>query len=150
MPVRVQQQDFDVSTEIDRLLGDRRDIGAVVTFTGRVRGDDDGRAITTLTLEHYPEMTEAEMARIEAEAMQRWPLQAVLMVHRVGELKAGDNIVLVIAAASHRQAAFDAAAFLMDYLKTRAPFWKKETTPDGKSVWVDARSEDDTAADRWR
>lgn len=150
MPVRVQQQDFDVSAEIDLLLGDRRDIGAVVTFTGRVRGDDDGRAITTLTLEHYPEMTEAEMARIEAEAMQRWPLQAVLMVHRVGELKAGDNIVLVIAAASHRQAAFDAAAFLMDYLKTRAPFWKKETTPDGKSVWVDARSEDDTAADRWR
>lgn len=150
MPVRVQQQDFDVSTEIDLLLGDRRDIGAVVTFTGRVRGDDDGRAITTLTLEHYPDMTEAEMARIEAEAMQRWPLQAVLMVHRVGELKAGDNIVLVIAAASHRQAAFDAAAFLMDYLKTRAPFWKKETTPDGKSVWVDARSEDDTAADRWR
>lgn len=150
MPVRVQQQDFDVSTEIDLLLGDRRDIGAVVTFTGRVRGDDDGRAITTLTLEHYPEMTEAEMARIEAEAMQRWPLQAVLMVHRVGELKAADNIVLVIAAASHRQAAFDAAAFLMDYLKTRAPFWKKETTPDGKSVWVDARSEDDTAADRWR
>lgn len=150
MPVRVQQEDFDVSTEIDLLLGDRRDIGAVVTFTGRVRGDDDGRAITTLTLEHYPDMTEAEMARIEAEAMQRWPLQAVLMVHRVGELKAGDNIVLVIAAASHRQAAFDAAAFLMDYLKTRAPFWKKETTPDGKSVWVDARSEDDTAADRWR
>lgn len=150
MPVRVQQQDFDVSTEIDRLLGERRDIGAVVTFTGRVRGDDDGRAITTLTLEHYPDMTEAEMARIEAEAMQRWPLQAALMVHRVGELKAGDNIVLVIAAASHRQAAFDAAAFLMDYLKTRAPFWKKETTPDGKSVWVDARSEDDTAADRWR
>lgn len=150
MPVRVQQEDFDVSAEIDLLLGDRRDIGAVVTFTGRVRGDDDGRAITTLTLEHYPEMTEAEMARIEAEAMQRWPLQAVLMVHRVGELKAADNIVLVIAAASHRQAAFDAAAFLMDYLKTRAPFWKKETTPDGKSVWVDARSEDDTAADRWR
>lgn len=150
MPVRVQQEDFDVSAEIDLLLGDRRDIGAVVTFTGRVRGDDDGRAITTLTLEHYPDMTEAEMARIEAEAMQRWPLQAVLMVHRVGELKAADNIVLVIAAASHRQAAFDAAAFLMDYLKTRAPFWKKETTPDGKSVWVDARSEDDTAADRWR
>ncbi len=150
MPVRVQQQDFDVSTEIDLLLGDRRDIGAVVTFTGRVRGDDDGRTITTLTLEHYPDMTEAEMARIEAEAMQRWPLQAALMVHRVGELKAGDNIVLVIAAASHRQAAFDAAAFLMDYLKTRAPLWKKETTPDGESVWVDARSEDDTAADRWR
>lgn len=150
MPVRVQQEDFDVSTEIDRLLGERRDIGAVVTFTGRVRGDDDGRAITTLTLEHYPEMTEAEMARIEAEAMQRWPLQAVLLVHRVGELKAGDNIVLVITAAAHRQTAFEAAAFLMDYLKTRAPFWKKETTSDGESTWVDARSADDAAADRWR
>jgi len=122
----------------------------VVVFVGCVCGDDDERATTTPTLEHYPKMTEAEMARIEAEAMQRWPLQAALMVHRVGELKAGDNIVLVIAAASHRQAAFDAAAFLIDYLKTRAPFWKKETTPDGKSVWVDARSEDDTAADRWR
>ena len=150
MPVRVQQEDFDVSVEIDRLLGERRDIGAVVTFTGRVRGDDDGRAITTLTLEHYPEMTEAEMARIEAEAMQRWPLQAALLVHRVGELKAGDNIVLVITAAAHRQTAFEAAAFLMDYLKTRAPFWKKETTPDGESTWVDARSADDAAADRWR
>lgn len=150
MPVRVQQEDFNVSTEIDRLLGGRRDIGAVVTFTGRVRGDDDGRAITTLTLEHYPEMTEAEMARIEAEAMQRWPLQAALLVHRVGELKAGDNIVLVVTAAAHRQTAFEAAAFLMDYLKTRAPFWKKETTPDGESTWVDARSADDAAADRWR
>jgi molybdopterin synthase catalytic subunit len=148
--VRVQHEDFDVSAETDKLIGGRRDIGAVVTFTGRVRGDDDGRQITTLTLEHYPEMTEAEMARIEAEAMTRWPLQAALMVHRVGELKPGDNIVLVITAAAHRQAAFAAADFLMDYLKTRAPFWKKETTAEGESVWVESRSEDDSAADRWR
>lgn len=150
MAVRVQHEDFDVSAETEKLIGGRWDIGAVVTFTGRVRGDDDGRQITTLTLEHYPDMTEAEMVRIEAEAMARWPLQAALMVHRVGELKAGDNIVLVITAAAHRQTAFEAAGFLMDYLKTRAPFWKKETTPDGKSVWVEARTEDDAAADRWR
>ncbi len=150
MPVRVQREDFDVSAETERLIGGRRDIGAIVTFTGRVRGDDDGRQIATLTLEHYPEMTEAEMARIEAEAMARWPLQAALMVHRVGELHAGDNIVLVITAAAHRQAAFEAANFLMDYLKTRAPFWKKETTGDGTSAWVEAHAEDDDAAKRWR
>ena len=150
MPVRVQREDFDVGAETHRLIGGRRDIGAIVTFTGRVRGDDEGRAIAKLTLEHYPEMTESEMARIEAEAMARWPLQAALMVHRVGELSAGDNIVLVITAAVHRQTAFEAASFLMDYLKTRAPFWKKETSPDGDSTWVEARSEDDRAADRWR
>jgi len=150
MPVRVQTEDFDLSLETDKLLGDRRDIGAIVTFTGKVRGDDDGRAVSTLTLEHYPGMTEAEMARIEQEAMQRWPLQAVLLLHRVGELKAGDNIVLVIAASAHRQAAFEAASFLMDYLKTRAPFWKKETGADGTSTWVEAHAHDDDAADRWR
>ncbi|MFN3623974.1 MAG: molybdopterin synthase catalytic subunit MoaE [Hyphomicrobium sp.] len=149
MVVRVQSEDFDVGAEMERLTGGRSDIGAVVTFTGKVRGDDDGRQITSLTLEHYPEMTEAEMARIEAEAMVRWPLQAVLVVHRIGELKAGDNIVLVITASAHRQAALDAAGFLMDYLKTRAPFWKKETTPEGES-WVEARAADDDAADRWR
>jgi len=150
VPVRVQREDFDVSAETERLIGGRRDIGAVVTFTGRVRGGDDGRQIATLTLEHYPEMTEAEMARIEAEAMARWPLQAALMVHRVGELQAGDNIVLVITAAAHRQAAFEAANFLMDYLKTRAPFWKKETTGDGTSTWVEAHAGDDDAAKRWQ
>jgi molybdopterin synthase catalytic subunit len=149
VPVRIQREDFDVSQETERLIGSSKDIGAIVTFTGRVRGEDDGRPIASLTLEHYPDMTEAEMARIEAEAMTRWPLQAALMVHRIGELKAGDNIVLVITAAPHRQAAFDAASFLMDYLKTRAPFWKKETGPDGSSAWVEARSADDDAADRW-
>lgn len=150
MPVRVQVDDFDVTAETERLVGGRKDIGAIVTFTGRVRGEDDGRQVAALTLEHYPGMTEAEMASIEAEAMARWPLQAALMVHRVGEMKAGDNIVLVITVSAHRSAAFEAAEFLMDYLKTRAPFWKKETTPDGGSTWVEARAGDEDAADRWR
>ncbi|HET6321796.1 MAG TPA: molybdenum cofactor biosynthesis protein MoaE [Hyphomicrobium sp.] len=150
MAVRVQHDDFDVSAETEKLIGGRTDIGAIVTFTGRVRGADSERQIEALTLEHYPDMTEAEMARIEAEAHARWPLQASLLIHRVGELHAGDNIVLVIAASAHRQAAFEAAAFLMDYLKTRAPFWKKETMPSGETKWVDARAEDDGAADRWR
>lgn len=150
MPVRVQVDDFDVTAETVRLVGGRKDIGAIVTFTGRVRGEDDGRQVAALTLEHYPGMTEAEMASIEAEAMARWPLQAALMVHRVGEMKAGDNIVLVITVSAHRSAAFEAAEFLMDYLKTRAPFWKKETTPDGGSTWVEARAGDEDAADRWR
>jgi molybdopterin synthase catalytic subunit len=147
--VRVQTEDFDVAAETEKLLGGRTDVGAVVTFTGRVRGSDEGREIAALTLEHYPDMTEAEMARIEAEAQARWELQASLVVHRVGELKAGDNIVLVITAAAHRQAAFEAAGFLMDYLKTRAPFWKKETTSAGETAWVDAREQDDSAAKRW-
>lgn len=150
MAVRVQHDDFDVSAETEKLIGGRTDIGAIVTFTGRVRGADSERQIEALTLEHYPDMTEAEMARIEAEAHARWPLQASLLIHRVGELHVGDNIVLVIAASAHRQAAFEAAAFLMDYLKTRAPFWKKETMPSGETKWVDARAEDDGAADRWR
>lgn len=149
MSVRVQTEDFDVAAESEKLLGGRTDVGAVVTFTGRVRGSDDGRQIAALTLEHYPDMTEAEMARIEAEAQARWELQASLIVHRVGELRAGDNIVLVITAAAHRQTAFEAAGFLMDYLKTRAPFWKKETTSAGDSAWVDAREQDDSAAKRW-
>ena len=149
MSVRVQTEDFDVAAETEKLLGGRTDVGAIVTFTGHVRGSDDGREIAALTLEHYPDMTEAEMARIEAEAQARWSLQASLVVHRVGELRAGDNIVLVITAAAHRQAAFEAAGFLMDYLKTRAPFWKKETTSAGESAWVDAREKDDSAAKRW-
>ncbi|KAB2939368.1 MAG: molybdopterin synthase catalytic subunit MoaE [Hyphomicrobium sp.] len=150
MAVRVQREDFDVAAETDKLIGGRTDVGAIVTFTGRVRGSDDGRQIAALTLEHYPDMTEAELARIEAEAQARWALQASLIVHRVGELTAGDNIVLVITAAAHREAAFEAAGFLMDYLKTRAPFWKKETTPSGESAWVEARAEDESAAKRWR
>jgi len=150
MSVRVQRQDFDVGAETAKLIADDPDIGAIVTFTGRVRGKDDGRQIAALTLEHYPGMTEAEMGAIEAEARARWPLQASLLVHRVGELKAGDNIVLVITASVHRQAAFEAAGFLMDYLKTRAPFWKKETTAAGDSAWVESRDADEDAAKRWR
>ncbi len=132
-----------------RLTAGRTDIGAIVTFTGTVRADNEGSTITGMTLEHYPGMTEQELARVEAEANARWPLQASLIVHRVGELKPGANIVLVVTASAHREAAFDAAAFLMDYLKTRAPFWKKEVGADGKGQWVDARESDDRAAERW-
>lgn len=147
MAARVQREDFDVAAEIAALTAGRTDIGAIVTFTGRVRGGEGG--VATMTLEHYPGMTEAELSRIEVEAGARWPLQASLIVHRVGELKPGDNIVLVVTAAAHRQAAFEAAGFLMDYLKTRAPFWKKETDASGEATWVEAREGDESAARRW-
>ena len=150
MAVRVQKEDFDVGAEIRRLTAERTDIGAVVTFTGVVRGEAKGQPISSMTLEHYPGMTERELARVEDEARSRWPLQASLIIHRIGELKPGDNIVLVITASAHRHAAFEAAAFLMDYLKTRAPFWKKETGPDGAGHWVDARESDEAALERWR
>lgn len=150
MGVRVQREDFDVGKEIDRLTAERTDIGAVVTFTGRVRGEANGQPITSMTLEHYPGMTEQELARVEAEACERWPLQASLIIHRIGELKPGDNIVLVVTTSAHRQAAFEAAEFLMDYLKTRAPFWKKEAGPDGRGTWVDARDSDEAALERWQ
>jgi molybdopterin synthase catalytic subunit len=148
--IRVQAEDFDVGVETRRLIAGRTDIGAIVTFTGTVRDSAAGRPLVSMTLEHYPGMTEAELARVEAEACARWPLQASLVIHRFGTLKPGDNIVLVIAASPHRQAAFEAAAFLMDYLKTRAPFWKKETAPDGSGSWVDARETDDAALRRWK
>ena len=144
--IRVLQEDFDIRAEIARLTSGRTDIGAIVTFTGTVR--DQAGAITEMTLEHYPGMTEGELARIEAEACARWPLQASLIVHRYGTLKPGDNIVLVVTASEHRDAAFDAARFLMDYLKTSAPFWKRETGPGG-SRWVEVSSSDDTARTRW-
>lgn len=150
MGVKVQSEDFDVASEVDALTSGRTDIGAIVTFTGRVRDDDKGRPIKSMTLEHYPGMTEEELSRIEADAKVRWPLQASLIIHRTGELYPGDNIVLVVTASAHRQAAFEAAGFLMDYLKTRAPFWKKETSPAGESSWVEARENDETAATRWR
>ena len=144
--IRVQQEDFDIGAEVARLKAGRRDIGAIVTFTGTVR-DRDG-AVTEMTLEYYPGMTEAELQRVEAEARSRWPLQACLIVHRTGKLKPGDNIVLVATASEHRDAAFDAAKFLMDYLKTRAPFWKREDGPGG-ARWVEASAGDDAAASRW-
>ncbi len=150
MGVKVQSEDFDVASEVDALASGRTDIGAIVTFTGRVRDDDKGRPIKSMTLEHYPGMTEEELSRIEADANARWPLQASLIIHRTGELSPGDNIVLVVTASAHRQAALEAAGFLMDYLKTRAPFWKKETGPAGESSWVEARENDETAATRWR
>jgi molybdopterin synthase catalytic subunit len=146
--VRVQTADFEVGAEIAGLAAGRTDIGAVVSFTGRMRADNEGKAIAGMTLEHYPGMTESELARVEAEAQARWPLQASLIVHRVGALKPGDNIVLVITASRHRQAAFSAAEFLMDYLKTRAPFWKQVEYADRKT-WVEAKSSDDALAERW-
>lgn len=148
MAVRVQRDDFNVSSEIAALTAGHSEAGAIVTFTGRARAE--GGRLAAITLEHYPGMTETELERIEAEARERWPLIASLIVHRVGELAAGDNIVLVVAVAEHRQAALEAAGFLMDYLKTRAPFWKKETTVSGESTWVEARASDETAARRWR
>ena len=150
MSVRVQHEDFDIGAEIARLSSGRTDIGAIVSFTGTVRGEANGRPLSSMTLEHYPGMTEAELARVEADAAARWPLQATLIVHRIGELRPGDNIVLVIAASAHRQAAFSAAEFLMDFLKSRAPFWKKESGPDGEAHWVDARDSDDAALKKWR
>lgn len=150
MAVRVQREDFDTGAEIRRLTAGRTDIGAIVTFTGTVRGSARAeRHIAAMTLEHYPGMTEAELERVEAEANARWPLQASLIVHRFGELAPGDNIVLVVTASAHRHAAFASAEFLMDFLKTRAPFWKKEAGPDGTADWVDARESDDAATARW-
>jgi molybdopterin synthase catalytic subunit len=149
MSVRVQAEDFDVGREIATLTARRTDIGAIVTFTGTVRGEAKGRAIVSMTLEHYPGMTEAELERVEAEAHARWPLDATRIIHRYGELRPGDNIVLVVAASRHRQAAFEAAEYLMDFLKSRAPFWKKETATDGSGQWVDARETDEAALARW-
>lgn len=151
MAVRVQETDFDVGHEVRQMTAGRTDIGAIVTFTGTVRGENGaGEAITDMTLEHYPGMTEAELERIELEAQHRWPLQASLIIHRYGTLRPGDNIVLVVTASRHRHAAFEAASFLMDFLKTRAPFWKKEAQEGGSGGWVDAREADDGALARWQ
>ncbi|WP_088347590.1 MULTISPECIES: molybdenum cofactor biosynthesis protein MoaE [Rhodomicrobium] len=147
--IRVQGDDFDVGAEIAGLTAGREDIGAVVSFTGIVRGGSGERAIRAMTLEHYPGMTERELERIEAEARDRWPLSASLVVHRHGRLMPGENIVLVVTASAHRQAAFEAASFLMDYLKTSAPFWKKEERLAGGDGWVEAKADDDAAAGRW-
>jgi molybdopterin synthase catalytic subunit len=145
--IRVQQEDFDIGAEIAALKAGRNDIGAIVSFIGTVR--DRQGAVEEMTLEHYPGMTEQELQRIEAEACARWKLQASLIVHRTGTLKPGDNIVLVVTASEHREAAFDAAKFLMDYLKTAAPLWKRESGPGG-TRWVEAEAKDDTAASRWQ
>jgi len=149
MSVRVQTEDFDVGAEVAALKAGRTDIGAIVTFTGTVRDTAKGAAITEMSLEHYPGMTEAELEQVEGEARRRWPLQATLVIHRVGRLLPGDNIVLVATASAHRRAAFAAAEFLMDYLKSRAPFWKRETNAAGEGHWVDAREADEAALERW-
>ena len=147
--VRIQREDFSVADEVAALTRGRGDIGAVVTFTGLCR--DEGGRLRTLELEHYPGMAEAEVARVVAEAAARWPLDGATVVHRFGRIAPGENIVLVATASSHRQAAFAAAEFLMDYLKTRAPFWKREHLVDGTAgTWVEAKGEDDQAAARWR
>lgn len=147
--IRVQTDDFDPGVEIARLHAGRGDIGAVVSFVGLVRGESHGEKLTSMTLEHFPGMTERELMRIADEARARWKLDGVVVVHRVGELKPGERIVMVATASGHRQSAFEAAAFLMDYLKTRAPFWKRELRASGEH-WVEARGSDDEAAARWR
>ena len=146
--VKVQREPFDVSAETAKLTHGRTDVGAVVTFTGICRGDENGEPIAALTLEHYPGMAEAEIGRHADEALSRWPLQGLTIIHRFGRIAPGENIVLVVTASSHRQAAFEAADFLMDYLKTNAPFWKREESEKGTS-WIEARDHDDAAAARW-
>jgi molybdopterin synthase catalytic subunit len=146
--IRVQREDFDVGRELDALTRDKTSVGGVTSFVGLVRDIAGGEKISAMTLEHYPGMTEQLLAAIEAEARQRWPLDAVLIIHRYGELKPGDRIVLVATASAHRDAAFDACRFLIDWLKTKAPFWKREETREG-ARWVEAQASDDDAAKRW-
>ena len=146
--IRLQRDAFDVAAEVERLTRGRTDIGAVVTFTGLARADENGEAIAALTLEHYPGMAETEIARHVDEARARWPLLGVTVIHRYGRIQPGEVIVLVVTASSHREAAFAAASFLMDYLKTRAPFWKQVEKPSG-ATWVAAKEADDAAAARW-
>lgn len=147
MSVSVQTDDFDVGAETAQLTAGRSDCGALASFVGIVRGASDG--VLAMTLEHYPGMTERALAAIETEARSRWPLGDVRIIHRIGRLLPGEQIVFVGVTASHRGEAFTACAFIMDYLKTRAPFWKKEETPAG-ARWVDARETDDEAAARWQ
>ena len=149
MTVRVQREDFDIGAEIAALTRGRSDIGAVVSFAGLVRAEAGEDPLKSMTLEHFPGMTERELKRVEAEARVRWPLLEVAIIHRFGELLPGDRIVLVVTIGHHRAAAFEAASFLMDYLKTRAPFWKRELRASG-DAWVEARGSDDSAAARWR
>jgi molybdopterin synthase catalytic subunit len=148
MTVRLQREDFDVADEIAALSRGRDEVGAVVTFTGICRGSDAGEPIAAMTLEHYPGMAEAEIERHVAQAREKWPLIDVTVIHRYGRLVPGDNIVLVATASAHRHAAFAAAEFLMDYLKTQAPLWKREERASG-SRWVEAKEADDDAARRW-
>ncbi len=150
MPVvRVQSEDFDVGRELEALTRGRHEVGAIASFVGLVRDANDGSSVSGMTLEHYPGMTERALEEICAQAHGRWQLAETLVIHRVGPLVPGDRIVLVGVAGAHRGEAFEACEFIMDYLKTRAPFWKKEDTPEG-GRWVDARESDDNAAGRWK
>lgn len=146
--IKVQSEDFDIGAEIAALTADNRAIGGIATFVGLVRDMAGDEKIGAMTLEHYPGMTEKKLAEIEAEARDRWPLEASLIIHRYGRLEPGDQIVLVVTASPHRAAALESCQFLIDWLKTSAPFWKLEETPDG-GKWVDARDCDTAAADRW-
>ena len=146
--IKVQQQDFDVGAELAALTAGRIDVGGVASFIGLVRDMVGNESVGAMTLEHYPGMTERKLAEIEAEAQRRWPLQASLIIHRYGRLEPGERIVLVATASPHRQAALESCAFLIDWLKTKAPFWKLEETAAGPQ-WVEARDSDDDAAARW-
>ena len=146
--IRVQREDFDVGFELERLAAGNHRIGGLASFTGLVRDMGGNDRVSALTLEYYPGMTEKKLAEIEAEANRRWPLEASLIIHRYGRLEPGERIVLVVTASSHRAAALESCQFLIDWLKTKAPFWKLEETPSG-GQWVDARDSDDAAARRW-
>ncbi len=150
MAVRVQPEDFDVGAALAGMTAGRTDVGGVASFVGLVRDMAPPDQLVAMTLEHYPGMTEAELGRLEAEARARWPLSDCLIIHRHGRLTPGDRIVLVAAASAHRQAALEACAFLIDWLKTQAPFWKLEETEAAGRRWVEAKATDDAAADRWR
>ncbi len=151
MTIRVQREDFDVGAELEALTHGKTSIGGVTSFLGLVRdfaGDGESGSVGSMTLEHYPGMTERQLEAIEEEARRRWPLDDVLVIHRYGRLNPGDRIVLVATASAHREAAFESCHFLIDWLKTRAPFWKLESTPEGEH-WVEAKNSDDAAAARW-
>jgi molybdopterin synthase catalytic subunit len=147
--IRVQEHAFDLAQELQALRGGRTDVGGVAMFLGSVRDLSEGRTVSAMTLEHYPGMTEKALSDIETEAQARWPLLDSLIIHRYGKINAGEDIVLVITLSEHREAAFAACQFLMDWLKTKAPFWKLEEGTTGKT-WVDAKSSDDAAAQRWQ
>lgn len=148
MRISVQSSDFDIAAEIDLLKENRTDLGAIATFTGLVRDIHGDKIIKKMTLEHFPAMAEKELSKIGKQAETRWPIEGLTIIHRYGELLPGDQIVLVITTSHHREAAFDAAQFIMDWLKTDAPFWKKEETADGEH-WIAAKADDNAKKDRW-
>lgn len=147
--IKIQEEDFDLTTEVAQLRAGHKDIGAVVSFVGTVRDINEGDEVSILELEHYPGMTEKALEKIRLEAHERWQLESSVIIHRVGKMYPCDQIVLVAVSSRHRENAFYASHFIMDYLKTNAPFWKKETLPDGQERWVDARISDKEAEKRW-